>query len=191
MPVSLQSGIRARLGGVMVTCCLAAVLLAACSGAAATVHLPTKSAAGAAPVVKQPTLSPRQQVVAAFSGYVLALGEAEKSGSSPTARQLLSPYLAAGRIGGIVQTIAAIWAKDEGFYGVDVVHVLSVQIDGLHAFVHDCDDTSGMGLDKLTTGQPVSGSAGVPRENVITRLDRVRGHWLVEFQIIEDVPCAP
>ena len=87
--------------------------------------------------------------------------------------------------------MSAIWAKGESFYGEDVLHVSSVSIAAGRAFVHDCDDTSAMGLMNVATGQIVPGSAGVPRDNVVTRLDLVAGHWLVQFQLIEDVPCTP
>jgi len=165
-------------------------MLAACSGVAAGVQLPAKpseSSAAAAP----PALTPRQQVVAALTGYAAALGQAARSKSPSTARELLRPYLAASRIGGLVQAIEAIWARGDSFYGTDVVHVSSVTIEGRRAFVHDCDDTRGMGLENSVTGQTVQGSAGVPRDNLVTRLDLVRGHWLVAFQLVEDVPCTP
>ena len=68
--------------------------------------------------------------------------------------------------------------------------MLSVRIDGRHAFVHDCDNTSAMGLEKAITGLPVAGSAGIPDDNIVTGLDLVHGRWLVEFQLVEDVSCA-
>jgi hypothetical protein len=104
---------------------------------------------------------------------------------------LLHPYLAASRIGGLVRAISAIWARGDRFYGTDVLHISSVRIKGRRAFVHDCDDTSGMGLDNSATGQLVPGSAGVRRDNLITRLDLVRGHWMIAFQLVEDAPCTP
>ncbi len=143
------------------------------------------------PAVTVPAvLTPRQQVVAALTGYTTALGRADKFRSKSAARRLLRPYLAASRIGGLVQAMSAIWSRGESFYGEDVVHVSSVTIDGGRAFVHDCDDTSGMGLMRAATGEIVPGSAGVPHANLVTRLDLVGGHWLVDFQLVEDVPCV-
>lgn len=165
--------------------------LAGCAGASAQVHLPAKPAATSAPVIAPATLTPRQQVVVAVGGYVTALGQADKSGNTTAARQLLRPYLAPSRISGLVQAMSAIWAKGESFYGEDVLHVSSVTIAAGRAFVHDCDDTSSMGLMNVTTGQIVPGSAGVPRDNLVTRLDLVEGHWLVQFQLVEDLPCTP
>jgi hypothetical protein len=164
---------------------------AACSSVVGQVRLPPKAAPAATPaatVSRSPT--PRQLVLVAFAGYTAALHAADLSGNAAQARQLLRPYLAAARIPGVVQTERAIWARDERFFGQDVLHVLSVRVDGRHAFVHDCDNTSAMGLEGATTGLPVPGSAGIPHDNVVTRLDLVHGHWLVEFQLIEDVPCA-
>ncbi len=181
---------RRRLRLSVLAWCLAP-LLAACSGAAAQVKLPPKPAkAGATTIAGPVSLPPRQQVVAAITGYVAALGQADKSKNAALARRLLSPYLAADRIGGLVQAVSGIWAKGESFYGQDEVHVLTVRIDGQHAFVHDCDNTSGMGLQDAS-GHPVPGTAGVAADNLVTRLHRAGGRWLVDFQLVEDVPCAP
>lgn len=177
----------------LASCVAFAVMLApaACSSVVGQVRLPPKAApATPAATVRRPAPTPRQLVLAAFAGYTAALHAADLSVNAARARQLLRPYLAAGRISGVVQTERAIWAKGELFYGQAVLHVLNVRIDGQHAFVHDCDNTSAMGLENATTGLPVAGSAGIPDDNVITRLDFVAGRWLVEFQLIEDVSCA-
>jgi hypothetical protein len=168
-----------------------AVCLAACSGPAADVQLPARPSATLSAATSPPGPTPRQQVVAALTGYTTALGQADRSRSRSAARDLLRPYLAASRIGGLVRAISAIWARGERFYGTDVLHISSVRIEGRRAFVHDCDDTSGMGLDDSVTGQIVPGSAGVARDNLVTRLELVHGHWLVAFQLVEDVPCTP
>jgi hypothetical protein len=175
----------------IVTAC-ALPAMAACSPEPAHVELPAKPAAATPAALSQPApATRRQQVLAALTGYTSALGRAEQSRSDIVARQLLRPYVAANRIGGLVQEVSSIWAKGERFYGQDVLHVLSVRIDGHRAFVHDCDDTSGMGLESATTGELLPGTAGVQHANLVTRLDQVAGHWLVESQLPEDVPCAP
>jgi len=135
--------------------------------------------------------TPRQQVLAAIAGYTTALGHAEDSRSGAVARKLLRPYLAVGRIEGLVQAMNAIWARGESFTGQDIRHVLSVTVVGRHAFVHDCDNTSGMAVVDAVTGQVVSGSSGTSHANFVTRLDLVAGHWLVQFQLLEAVPCMP
>lgn len=169
--------------------------LAACSGAVIEAKLPAKAAnaAAARPAAASAprTVPVRQQVIGALTAYTGALSQADKSGSNTAARRLLLPYLAASRINGLVHAVSAIWASGDRFYGQDVLHVLSVRIDGSHAFVHDCDNTSGMGLENATTGQTVPGSAGVARANIVSSLELVKGHWLVQFQLPEDVPCAP
>jgi hypothetical protein len=175
---------------IVIACTLPAV--AACSGEPARVELPAKPAA-ATPAALSP-LAPatqRQQVLAALSGYTAALGRAEQSRSDIVARRLLRPYVAASRIGGLVQAVTSIWAKGDRFYGQDVLHVLGVRIDGHRAFVHDCDDTSAMGLESAATGQTLPGTVGVQHANLVTRFDQVAGHWLLESQLPEDVPCAP
>jgi len=166
-------------------------LLVACSGVASRVALPAKSAARIpAPLSGPVSGTPRQQVAAALAGYTDALSRAEQSRSDVLARALLRPYLAASRIRGMVDAIRAIWSRGDGFYGTDVLHILTVRIDGRRAFVHECDNTSGMGLTSESSGQVVPGSAGVEHANLITRLDLVARHWVVESQLPEDVPCA-
>jgi hypothetical protein len=181
----------------IVAAAAAATFLAACGGAAPAAGLPARPARPAVPIVRTrattgtaAVTSDRQQVIAALAGYTAALGEADRSRSAAAARRLLQPYLAASRIAGVVQTMSSIWARGEVFFGQDILHVQSVTVIGQSAFVHDCDNTSGMGLAYQSTGQLVPGSAGVSELNVVTRLDLAGGRWLVQFQLIEDVPCT-
>ena len=165
--------------------------LAACNGTAVPVALPSRSPVAATPA--SPTaafLSAQQQVIVARANYTLAVGDAEKSRSATEARELLRPYLAAGQIDALVQTMSSIWAKGESFYGQDVLHILRVTVTDNTAFVYDCDDTSSMGLKYAATGQVVPGSGGSPDMNLITRLGLVGGHWLVQFQVVVDEPCT-
>ncbi len=199
-PRSWQTELRRRRVPVVVTAVVAACVLpvlAACAAEPGEIDLPAKPAAVTPAAATPAALSapvratPREQVLAALTGYTAALDRAEQSRSDRTARQLLRPYLAARRIGGLVEALSTIWARGDRFYGEDVLHVISVRIDGHRAFVHDCDDTSAMGLQNAATGQVVPGSAGVLHANLVTRLDQAAGHWMVEFQLPEDVPCAP
>jgi hypothetical protein len=180
----------ARVPALLVACLAPA--LAACSGAAAPVQLPAKPAAATRAALGRPAaLTPRQRVIAALTGYVTALSQAEQSRNRAAARRILRPYLAADRIGGLVRAVGAIWARGDAFYGQDVLHVLSVQVEGRRAFVRDCDNTSGMGLEYAASGQTVPGSPGVAHDNVITQLELAQGRWQVESQLPEDLPCAP
>jgi hypothetical protein len=195
-PRSRQAAPRIWRVPALLVACLAPVL-AACSSAASRVQLPATAAApvSAEPVSAAPgpppALTARQRVIAALVGYTAALGQAEQSRSSAAARRLLHPYLAANRIGGLVRAISTIWASGEAFYGQDVLHVLTVRIEGRRALVHECDNTSGMGLENAVSGRAVPGSSGVAHDNLVTRLELARGQWLVESQLPEDVPCAP
>jgi hypothetical protein len=165
--------------------------LAGCDGTAAPVSLPLRAHSEASATSSTSAApSAQQQVIAAFTGYIDALSQAEESENATEARDLLKPYLVASRIDGTVQTMSSIWASGEVFYGQDVLHILSVTVEGTTAFLHDCDDTSGMGLDNTKTGQVVPGSTGIAHLNLVTRLDLVGGRWLVQVQVIEDVPCA-
>jgi hypothetical protein len=165
--------------------------LAGCAGSAAAVQLPAKLVITSAAISPPSVMTPRLRVVAALVDYTAALARADQSRSTSSARRLLRPYLVASRIDGLVQAMSAIWARGQSFYGQDVLHVSSVTIAGQRAFVHDCDNTSGMGLVSNATAQTVPGSVGTSRVNLVTRLDLVSGHWLVQFQLVEDVPCAP
>jgi hypothetical protein len=187
---SRRRGVPVIVPAIVTACALPAV--AACSGEPPKVDLPAKPAAATSAAVSQlPSATPRQQVLAALIGYTAALGRAEQSRSGIVARKLLRPYVAASQIGGLVETVSSIWAKGDRFYGRDVLHVLGVRVDGHRAFVHDCDDTSGMGLESGATGQILPGTAGVQHADLVTRLDLVAGRWLVQSQLPEDVPCAP
>jgi hypothetical protein len=191
-PRSSQTAPGARRVPALLAACLACALTA-CAGSAPPVRLPAKSAAAVAHTAlgRPTTLTPRQQVISALAGYVTALSQAEQSRSRAAARRILRPYLAADRIGGLVQSVSGIWARGDAFYGQDVLHVLSVRVERRRAFVHDCDNTSGMRLQYAASGQTVPGSSGVAHDNVVTRLELVRGRWQVESQLPVDVPCAP
>jgi hypothetical protein len=189
---------------VAVSAVVSVLALVACTGAVAQVHLPAPASRSAIPrqsaaatasgrggVSTPLRLTQREQVVAAFSAFVTALRAAEMSKNASDARLMLRKYLVPKRIDGLVQAIAAIWAKGESFYGKEIVRVSSVTIRGGRAFVRSCDDTSAMGLATTVTGQAVPGSVGAPQTNLVTCLDLLDGRWLVAFELIEDVPCAP
>lgn len=179
-----------RHRAVMVAAALAPAL-ASCGGTAPRLSLPPKSPSATPAVPSTPAgVSAQQQVIAARTGYTLAIGEAERSQSATEARHLLRPYLAADRIDGLVQTMTSIWTKGQVFYGQDVLHIVRVTVTATAAFVYDCDDTSGMGLKYAATGEVVPGSEGTPDMNLITRLDLVSGHWLVQFQVVVGQPCT-
>jgi hypothetical protein len=171
----------------LLAACLAP-LLAACGGAAAQVQLPVKAAAATSAQPAAAPLTPRQQVVVAFTGYTVAMTAAFNSHSPAQVRQLLGPYLDKATISNAVRAFSQAWDQHEVSYGRAEHHIIGVTIRGSAAWVHDCDDTSGSGL-AYSTGQVVPGTLGSPHENLVTRLNRVSGHWLVGVQTIEDVPC--
>jgi hypothetical protein len=190
--VSRQHPAQGRRRRRVAAAAIVAPALVGCGTAAPPVPLPARPSAAPAVAASTPAAgSPRQRVLAALVGYNAALSEADKSRNQAAARRLLQPYLAASRIDGVVQTMSGIWAQREVFFGQDVLHVLSVTISGESAFVHDCDDTSGMGLAYQATGELVPGSAGIAELNIVTSLTLVGGRWLVQSQLIEDVPCTP
>ena len=172
----------------------AAPLLVGCAPAAPAVHLPptvkTPSAKAAA-ASAQRTLSPRQQVIAAYLGYTTAMTDAFNSRSPGKVRQLLKPYLDAATVRNAIHAFSQAWAKDEISYGRVERHIIGVRIHGTAAWVHDCDNTSESGLEYASTSHIVPGSLGTPHDNLVTRLNLVRRRWVVWVQTIEDVPCTP
>src|SRR5262245_22647930 len=109
--------------------------LAACNAAAAPVSLPPKSPAVTPGASRTPAAaSVQQQVIAAFTGYIEALSQAEKSRNATEARELLRSYLAASRIDATVQTMSSFWRSGDFFYGQDVLHIKSITVKGTTAF---------------------------------------------------------
>jgi hypothetical protein len=184
--------VASRRGGTARCGLLAALLLAAagCGGQAA-VALPHKAPGPAAPAaLADPSLSPRQRVVEAYTGYWQALGQALDAQDAGRAAAILAPYAAAATIPLLVRGFKTDWAKGEIQYGAPVPHILSVQITGDHAAVHDCADFSHAGVQSARTGQ-VIGGLGNARVNMISTLVRTRGRWLVSNQVAVVSSCAP
>ncbi len=167
-----------------------ALAVAGCGGQASVV-LPHKSAAPAVPAaVTDPPQTVRQQVIAAYTGYWQALGQALDTQNARRARAILARYLPGASIPSLISSFEADWAQGEIQYGSPVPHILSVQITGGHAAVHDCVDLSNAGVEDVGTGQVV-GSLGNPHVNLISTLVRTHGRWLVSNQVPVVLSCAP
>lgn len=166
--------------------------VAGCGGQQA-VNLPQKAAGQQDPpaaAASHAPLTPRQQVVAAYTGYWQALGQALDTRSAPQARAILARHVPPASIPSLVSGFESDWARGEIQYGSPVPHIQSVRIDGSHAAVHDCADFSHAGLQDASTGQ-VIGSLGDSRVNMISTLVRSHGRWLVSNQVPVVVPCVP
>jgi hypothetical protein len=163
-----------------------------CGGQQASVALPRKSAGPAAlpAELADPSLSPKQQVAAAYTGYWQALGQALDTQNAGRARAILAAYTAPATIPSLIKGFETDWAQDEIQYGGPVSHILSVQITGGHAAVHDCADFSHAGVQSARTGQMI-GSLGNSRVDMISTLVRTRGRWLVSNQVPVVSPCVP
>jgi hypothetical protein len=185
----LLSPTRALAGGAIA---LSVVSMVAACGGQASVSLPGKALPGKAPAAaaaSAPALSARQQVVTAYTGYLSALAAADDSRSAARARAILGKYLPASTIGSAVSAFRAYWRRGEVSYGSVVPHLLRVRVSGDRAYVHDCQDTTGSGLADARTGQAIPGTMGTGYENLITRLQRVRGRWLVMIQTVLVASC--
>jgi hypothetical protein len=167
------------------------ILAAACSASPAGVALPKRAPAGTAVKSTAPPLTPRQQVIAAYTGYTQALPEAESTQSAAQVRSMMAPYLSAGAIAALLRTFRAAWQKHEISYGSPVSHIVRVTISGNRAVVDDCANDSRSGLEDARTGRAITATLGPSRVNLVTRLTRVRGRWLIGLQNVLLVPCAP
>jgi hypothetical protein len=170
-----------------------ATLMLAVSGCGgqAPVALPQKSAPPAVPAaVTGPAVTVRQQVIAAYTGYWQALGQALDTQNAARARAILARYVPGSGIGSLISSFEADWAQGEIQYGSPVPHIMSVRVTGGHAAVHDCADFSNAGVQDASTGQVV-GSLGSPHVNLISTLVLTHGRWLVSNQLPVELSCAP
>jgi hypothetical protein len=168
------------------------VLAVAGCGGQASVALPHQAAVPSAPAaaVTDPPPTVRQQVIAAYTGYWQALGQALDTQNAGQARAILAHYVPGPSIPSLISSFEADWAQSEIQYGRPVPHILSVQIIGGHAAVHDCADFSNAGVQDARTGQVV-GSLGDPHVNLISTLVLTHGRWLVSNQVPVVLSCAP
>jgi hypothetical protein len=193
--VARRWGRPACLSGLATAGGLATVVLAiAGCGGQAPVALPQKSATGPAgsPVVAatNPPMTTSQRVVAAYTGYWQALGQALDTRNAAGARAVLAQYTTAASIPALISGFKTDWAHGEIQYGSPVPHILSVRVTGDHATVHDCADFSNAGVQSASTGQ-VIGGLGSPRVNMISTLVRTHGRWLVSNQVPVVSTCSP
>jgi hypothetical protein len=196
-PLPAAHGLRRRvakrcLGPVYLGLLVTVTLAVTGCGQQTPVALPHKSAgpAGLPAELADPPLSPQQQVAAAYTGYWQALGQALDTRNAGRARAILALYAASASIPSLINGFQTDWARGEIQYGGPVSHILSVQITGGHAAVHDCADFSHAGVQSAKTGQ-VIGSLGNSRVNMISTLVRTRGRWLVSNQVPVVSPCVP
>lgn len=176
-----------RLGALLTGMALA---ITGCGGQAA-VALPHKTALPTVPAAaaSQP-VSTRQQVVAAYTGYWQALGEALDARNAARARAILAPYAAPAVVSSTISGYQSLWAQNEIQYGAPVLHILNVQVSGASAAVHDCADFSHAGLQDAATGQVV-GSLGSAHVNMISTLVLTSGRWLLSAQTPVVAACQP
>jgi hypothetical protein len=161
-------------------------------GGQASVALPHKAGASTdVPVaVTDPPLTVRERVIAAYTGYWQALGQALDTQNAGRARAILARYVPAVSIPSLISSFEADWAQGEIQYGSPVPHIISVHITGGQAAVHDCADFSNAGVQDARTGQVV-GSLGNPHVNLISTLVLTHGKWLVTNQVPVVLSCVP
>jgi hypothetical protein len=169
----------------------AAVLAAGCASQE-PVALPHKSGAQAAPaLLANPRQTAAQLAAAAYDGYWQAYAEGMTSRDPATAESILAGYVTPASIPPIIASYRRDWAAHDIAYGGAVTHVLSVQISGQRATLHDCLDLSGFGVQDDRSGRVVPDSFGQPRLNFYVTLVRSGGRWLVGNMQPVVVPCVP
>jgi hypothetical protein len=168
--------------------------LAACgTRQAPSVSLPAKASAPltvpSAPSTSPPT--PQQVVEDSYLGYWQAYAQAMDAGNPAGARTDLAPYAAPATVARLVTALKKVWAAHEEADGQAVPHVLSVQITGARALLHDCLDLSHFGVANASTGLVVSDSFGLPNRSYYITLVLSGGRWLVSNMEPVEVPCQP
>jgi hypothetical protein len=196
-PLQSASGLPRRVANRRAAAaCLAwlagSVLAVTGCGGQASVALPHKAAApaGVPVAVTDPPLTVRDQVIAAYTGYWQALGQALDTQNAGRARTILAQYVPAVSIPSLISSFEADWAQGEIQYGSPVPHIISVHVTGGQAAVHDCADFSNAGVQDARTGQVV-GSLGNPHVNLISTLVLTHGKWLVTNQVPVVLSCVP
>jgi len=178
------------VGGLLMLALALALAIGGC-GARNAVTLPHKATAPAgSPVAAAGPPSVRDQVVAAYTGYWQALGQALDTRNAARARAILARYAAPANIPSLISGFETDWERSEIQHGMPVPHILSVEVAGDHAEVHDCADFSGVGVQSAATGQ-VIGSLGDPRVNMISTLALSHGQWLITDQVPVVMSCVP
>jgi len=130
------------------------ILALAVTGCAAqhTVGLPAKSRQQTAPTaLGGQTLTARQQVIAAYTGYWQAFAAAMSSQNAARARAIMAPYEPASAIAQTIKADRRVWAAHETAYGSAAPHILDVRMAGNRALVHDCLDLSHFGAQNTPT----------------------------------------
>jgi hypothetical protein len=169
------------------------ILALAVTGCAAqrTVVLPAKSPQLTAPTaLSGQTLTARQQVIAAYTGYWQAYAAAMSSQNPARARAIMAPYEPASAIAQTIKADRRVWTAHETAYGSAVPHILGVRLAGNRALVHDCLDLSHFGAQNTRTGRVVPESFGLPHLNFYVTVIRAGGRWLVANMQPVEVPCG-
>jgi hypothetical protein len=173
----------------VLTCGLVASL-AACGNSQAQVTLPKKAPSARLARVAPAPPSMRQLVITAYEGYWQATNQAINSASPAAARSLLTSYVPASAISGLVTGMKVLWQRGEQAFGAPVFHIVSVKMTGSKtAAVHDCIDLSHTGFQNRKTGQ-IIGGLGQSHDYLITTLALEHGRWLVTGAIPVVQSCA-
>jgi hypothetical protein len=177
---------------VTVAAAILTLTAAGCAGQPAA-RLPGKARPAAAVRSAKPdrTLSAGEQVTQAYQGYWRAYAEAMGVRSLSRARAIMAPYDLPAALPQAVKYLRLVWAAHDVAAGGAVTHVLSVQVHGHRAVLHDCLDLSQFGLRSTVTGQVVPGSFGGSRLDFYITLMLSAGRWRVSNMVQVEVPCAP
>jgi hypothetical protein len=157
---------------------ISGLALAAC-GSRADVALPKRPSHAQLARIVPATLSVRQFVVLGYEGYWQAANEAVNSRNASAATTILTGYVPASAIPGLISGMRVLWHRDEAAFGGPVFHIITVKMTGARtAAVHDCIDLSHTGFQNRKTGQ-IIGGLGQSHDYLITTLALTGRRWLV------------
>jgi hypothetical protein len=164
-------------------------LLSACSG---TSQLQVAQAARSSPAVSaESSPAVESQVIAAYTGYFPVLQEAEPLPGDRAAR-LLAPFAAQPYLSQVLEQMTRARTEGEVAWGSVAPHVTSVEINGGHAVVRDCQDAHAAWLVSSATGQAIPGSTGSTHTYLIAALARgTDDRWRLTWLAHAAGPCSP
>lgn len=157
---------------------LAAMLISTgCSGHSSGVTLPSsppltvpsRGSLPSSPSVSPSPPTPRDAVVAAYTGFFPAVDQALRAPAEQI-RAILGPYVAGDFLDFQVRQLVNQQAQHLEPWGRVIVHVTKVDIGQDQATVHDCQDASNAGLANAQTHELIPASRGTAHRNLTARL---------------------
>ena len=171
-PPTAATSVRRVFAGT--TALTLALLSGGCGGHDPRNTLPSNTPVGGAPGSSAPSLSPstatpKDAVVAAYTGFFSAVSQALQSPPERT-RTIVQGYASGSYLDFEIRQVVDHQARHLEPWGKAVVHVTDVELNQGTAKVHDCQDASNAGLADARTHQLVPQSRGTAHRNLIAEM---------------------